>query len=172
MTVCLLSVTRSKGDLRWEKVTMQFTPNRQWSDLPIKYRSQKKNKKEKEAEGDKAENSEVVKRREHLRDQAHKEGSQCLSCLFVSLQILILCYSMADREAHYWSQWENPEQQSRKRRRASGQPSSSRQGPRLCTSLNPSRWLQGSPVRQLDGRPLLASPPSIFGTFAPTDCVF
>lgn len=87
---------------------------------------------------------------------------------------------MADIETGYWIDRETaeillPEQQEyqeqelgRKRRRALSQPSPCRQGPRFRPSLNYNRRLQASQAHQLDGRPLLASPPSIFRTTAPT----
>lgn len=56
----------------------------------------------------------------------------------------------------------------RKQGRALSQPSSCRQGPRFRPSLNYNRRLRASQAHQLDGRPLLASSPSIFRTTAPT----
>lgn len=87
---------------------------------------------------------------------------------------------MADIETGYWTERETveillPELESirsrelgRRHRQALSQPSSCRQGPRFCPSLNYNRRLQASQAHQLDGRPLLASPPSIFRSTAPT----
>lgn len=74
MTVCLLSVTHSKADLKWEKGDNAIYAEPSVAGFPIKYRSKKKKKKQ---EGDKTQNREVVKQREreHLWDLAHKEGS-------------------------------------------------------------------------------------------------
>lgn len=45
MTVCLLSITHSKADLKWEKGDNAIYAKPSVADLPIKYRSKKKKKR-------------------------------------------------------------------------------------------------------------------------------
>lgn len=61
ITVCLLSMTRTKADWKWKKDDNAIYSKPSVPDLPIKYRTQKGKQ-----EGDKTQNSEAMKQREHL----------------------------------------------------------------------------------------------------------